>query len=155
TLKDGEFDAVVFLGDWKFLSTWAALVYLRHKPCFFWSHGILNRRKSLNNYIKLKFFKLFRCGGFLYDNRAKNILLERGYNKPLTVIYNSLDYNQQMRVLAKNNVGFNSADLFPLKAPYVIFSGRLVPERQLELLFDSVRSLKEDGIILNVLIVGN
>src|SRR5690606_29988918 len=39
--------------------------------------------------------------------------------------------------------------------PYVIFTGRLVPERKLELLFDAIKTLADEHIILNALIIGD
>src|SRR5690606_1113267 len=53
-LKKGDFDSVIIYADWKFLSTWYAIIYLKFKniPVMFWSHGFRKNKTSLNDFIK-------------------------------------------------------------------------------------------------------
>src|SRR5690606_9203900 len=66
-LKSTNFDAVIFLEDWKYLTTWMVNSYLKIKrvPTYFWSHGLLNTKKTVNNILKTYFLKTFSHGGFL------------------------------------------------------------------------------------------
>lgn len=154
-LAKNKFDAVIFLGDWKFLSTWWSLSYLKKRqiPVLFWSHGILNETKTLNNRIKLYFFNKFQFGGFLYDNRAKNIMTKMGYRNTLHVIFNSLDHKKQTLIFNKlnSNYSFNGNKV----TPYVIYSGRLEKRKELELLIESVSILKRKNIPIRALIIGD
>lgn len=155
-LKSNNFDGVIFLGDWKYISTWFAIRALRKAKihCLFWSHGILNKKKSLNNFIKYRFFKIFLAGGFLYSNEAKENLLNMGYPSNLTVIYNSLDFKMQLKVIERINNESPTNNLPEIKRPYLIFTGRLLKSRNLELLFDAMRFLNEENIYVDLIIIG-
>lgn len=155
-LRSEKFDAVIFLGDWKYLSTWWANFYLRYRgtPTFFWSHGLLNNAKNINNTLKKLFLETFSNGGFLYSKKSRDIMLERRFSKPLHVIYNSLDYHKQKKIFERTE----KIDLIlpsQLQKPYVIFSARLIPERKLELLFKALVKLKRNGNSLGLLIIGD
>ncbi|HMG82326.1 MAG TPA: glycosyltransferase [Ferruginibacter sp.] len=155
-LKQEKFDCVIFLGDWKFLSTWLAVFYLNIKrtPTLFWSHGLLNNVSSLNTSIKLLFFNRFKFGGFVYDNRAKNILASKGYSKNVNVVYNSLDYNGQVSIINS----LTDADYKTIKFPknkYVIFSGRIDERKELKLLVKALSILKSKNNIVDALIIGD
>ncbi|AKP52437.1 hypothetical protein [Cyclobacterium amurskyense] len=74
-LKDSDFDAIIFLGDRKYISTIFSLFYLRkyNIPYLFWFHGLHNNKNTLNNFIIFKFYNLFKNNGFVYDDKAKRI----------------------------------------------------------------------------------
>lgn len=153
--KEEKFDAVIFLGDWKFISTWLSVFYLKRKgiPVFFWSHGLLNELNTINNRIKMFFFNRFKNGGFVYDNRAKHIMQKRGFKKPLSVIFNSLDYERQTKILNSINNQINSPS--KRQKPYVIFSGRADKRKNLHLLLEAVSILKRRNTRVNALIIGD
>lgn len=155
-LKLNNYDAVIFLGDWKYISIFISLFYLKRKniPFLFWSHGILNTKRTLNNFLKLSFFKLFDKGGFVYDNRAKNNLKKMGYNKPISVIYNSLDYDRQKEIL-EYVLAKDTPDIISEYTPYLIFSGRVIKERKLELLFDALSILKRRKTKIKLIVFGD
>lgn len=155
-IKDNNFDAVILFADWKYLSTWGVISYLRKRniPFLFWSHGMLHDKPSITNKIKMFFFTLFDNGGFVYDNRAKRIMESKGYRNPLVVIYNSLDLDKQLQIVKSLDNTILDDDS-KIKFPYVIFSGRIIKERKLEILFDALQSLSVKGIRINALIIGD
>ena len=156
SIKRGHYELVILFADWKYISTWLVIPYLilNRTPFLFWSHGLLNKKKSLNNALKMLFFSFFKNGGFVYDNRAKIIMESKGYKNNIDVIFNSLDYEKQLKALEAiaNDSGKINQDI---NKPYVIFSGRIIAERKLELLFDAIKILHNNGVIINVLIIGD
>src|SRR5690606_23730364 len=155
-LKANQFDAVIFLGDWKYFSTWYINYYLciRGIPTYFWSHGLLNEKNGFNNFLKKLFLGTFSKGGFLYSNKARDIMLNRGFKKPLYVIYNSLDYRAQKKIISRVK---NLSTRLPngLVNPYIVFSGRLIKERKLDILFEALAKLAETNQIIGLLIIGD
>jgi glycosyltransferase involved in cell wall biosynthesis len=153
-LKNNRFDAVIFLGDWKFISTWFAVRSLQKNGvhCLFWSHGLLNKHKSLNNSLKYWFLERFRDGGFLYSHAAKQNLLSMGYPYNLTVIYNSLDFKLQVETI--NKISSEAKPGNPAH-PYLVFTGRLLADRHLELVFDAMKLLNEENIRVDLVIIGS
>lgn len=155
-LESNDFDILVFFGDWKYLSYWKAVKHFTKKntPCLFWSHGVLKNNEGFNNKLKYRFFNIFEKGGFLYSSSAKEVMKSSGYDKELSVIYNSLDYINQKKYLEYKNYK-TTEKLFSNEYPYLIFSGRFIPIRKLNLLLESIKELKNKGVYLNLLLVGN
>ena len=153
-------DVMIFLGNMYYVSTWLAALAarLRGKRVLFWGHGYRRREGSLKGWIRERFYRLGH-GILLYGNRARSIMLERGFSEDgLYVIYNSLDYERQAEIrrsTTEREVAtlrrrlFKHADL-----PTLVFIGRLEPRKRLEDLLDSVVTLKEEGLATNLLIIG-
>ena len=155
-LNNNKFDAVIFLGDWKFLSTWLAIFFLRFKktPTLFWSHGLLDNQNSINDKLKLFFLSLFSHGGFVYSYSAKKIMLSKGFNKKIDIIYNSLNYKKQIEIIKKNR----SKKHFQPKTQYksfIVFSGRLDKRKNIQLLFDCIKLLKERKEFISLVLIGD
>lgn len=151
-IKNIKPDVLVFTGDWKILSTWLYLIFCRFLKIqtYFWSHGLLDDKKSLNSFIKFLFFKCFSSGGFLYSNGAKEILKRRKFKGKLVVVYNSLNYNLQKLIAEKsNNVPSHP---FSHLQRYLIFIGRITADRQLDLLVDALSIIEDKSI--KVLLIG-
>lgn len=155
-IKSGKYNAVILFADWKYISTWFIIPYLykNNIPFLFWSHGLLNNKPSINNNLKMLFFKLFVHGGFVYDNRAKQIMQSKGYTRTLNVIYNSLNSYPKDSVAEATEPG-SVGDKVVVERPYVIFSGRLIQSRKLEVLFDAIKLLANKGVAVDALIIGN
>ncbi|WP_159634832.1 glycosyltransferase [Sphingobacterium composti Ten et al. 2007 non Yoo et al. 2007] len=148
-------DKVIFLADWKYISYWFYVLYCRYRgiKCFFWSHGLLNEKRTVNNFLKFQFHKLFN-GGAVYSMRSKKIMLKLGYTKKIWVVNNSLDFCKQKDTLNNTLNSKNLKDTSKYK-PYIIFTGRLIKERNLELLFEALKHLKALNVHLNVVILGS
>lgn len=155
TIRREKFSCLIFFGDWKYLSYWYTLFYCRRNkiPCLFWGHGVLDNKKDLNTKLKYEFLELFPKGGLLYSEKAKKTMIKGGYKKELRVIYNSIDYKKQLYY--NDNAKQEKFNLFKNDYPYVIFSGRLINIRKLDVLLKAVSILKAGNTELNVLIIGN
>lgn len=80
----------VFTGDYKCVSTWAALVICRGRgvPSALWTHGWTRRDGALRRIMKHRFYSL-ADGLILYSIRAQKLGEEAGYRKPMHVVFNS------------------------------------------------------------------
>ena len=155
-----EYDCIIYLGSPNFITTWlgALIAKIMGKPTLFWTHGFLNSN-NIKNRLKKLFFSI-PDGLLLYGNKAKNNLVSHGFkNDNLFVIYNSLDYNKQIKI--KNSI--NNNDVFELKKklfknynlPVIIFIGRLTRQKKLNNIVSITKELHNQGILVNVLFVGD
>jgi glycosyltransferase involved in cell wall biosynthesis len=156
-----EYDCTIFSGDAHYLSTWVAclLARMKKKRILMWSHGFLRDEKGVKGWIRKRFYKL-ADGMLLYHNRARDIMIKKGFRpENLYVVYNSLDYNQQIQV--RNTITnqylmelrkriFDHPDL-----PVLLFIGRLTAQKKLDYIIKSAKILHEQNIKCNVLFVGN
>lgn len=158
---DNKFDCIIFLGSMYYISTWlgAIIAKARGKRVLMWTHGYLRDERGLKGLIR----KLFYCladGFLLYGNRAKGIMENKGFNKDsIFVVYNSLDYRAQsdircafseVEAVETRNKLFQNSQLGTL-----IFTGRLIRSKRVDLLLEALIELRLRGLLLNLIIVGD
>src|SRR5688572_242184 len=100
---DNRFDAIIYLGNPHFISTWmsAALARLNGRMVFFWTHGWTRNEYGLKGWLRRLFYKLPHAL-MLYGHTAKMAGIEHGFpTENLHVIYNSLDYEAQKKIRGK------------------------------------------------------
>lgn len=144
------------IGEPYCLSTWFILFFSKflNKKVYLWSHGWYGDEGVFKSLIKTCFFKLANKV-FLYGNYAKNIMLKKGFKKDrLIVIYNSLNYDLQLKVrkkLKKTNI---YKDYFNNNLPVLIYIGRIQKVKRLDLLIESISVLKSQEKQVNLVIIG-
>ncbi len=121
----------------------------------FWTHGWYGRENIIQTWIKKSY--LSRIDGFLlYNERAKRIMIDLGFSESkLHVIYNSLDYNRQLierQLLKKEPIIFEH---FKNKNKNIIFIGRLISTKQLNLILYAIAKLKKIGEYYNIIFIGD
>jgi glycosyltransferase involved in cell wall biosynthesis len=155
----GEYDSIILLGNPYSITNWIVAILLKiiGKPFYFWAHAIIRNQKR--DKIKVHFYKLAN-GLFLYGNWSKNRLLEFGFKEEkLHVIYNSLDYKNQLKI--RNNLDLDQIKKFRFSAlknnnlPTLLFIGRLIPDKKLDLLILAMSKLVEKNKKINLIIVGD
>lgn len=147
------------LGDPHCLSNWwiAAKTKLFHKDkkVYFWTHGWYGKESKVTRIIKKVFFNL-ADGIFLYGNHARNLMIKEGFDlEKLYTIHNSLDYASQVNLrnsLTESNI---YKEHFKNDFPTIIFIGRLTPVKKLDMLVDAVKLLKDEGVNVNLVFVGD
>ena len=154
------YDRFLMLGETKNLSTWLFCIRMRlfhpKKKVYFWSHGFYGKENRIERFIKKILFKLPKGGTFLYGNYARDLMIKEGFNpEKLFVIHNSLDYDRQIELRNKQKQIDIYKDHFNNNNPNIIFIGRLTPVKHLDLLINSIKILKERGIIVNLTFVGD
>lgn len=156
-----DLDALIYLGNPYFVSTWlsALLARLTHKRVLFWTHGWTRSETGVKAWLRWTFYKL-ADGLLLYGHMAKMTGLAKGFApEKLHVIYNSLDYESQKKARASITPEKLSAlreQLFREPGrPVVICCARLTHLCRLDLLLEAQAKLKQEGHLINVLLVGD
>ncbi|WP_220462793.1 glycosyltransferase [Flaviflexus equikiangi] len=144
-----NYDAVIFLGDWKYLSTWIGqiIVRLRGRKSFLWTIGWHRPETGFKSFLRKTFYNLSHKL-LLYGVDGRDIGCRSGFSaKKMAVVGNSHDI--------KANPQLNS-ESFPysencLRVGAVI---RLQESRRFDLLFHAVKKIKNRGIGCQIVLVG-
>lgn len=159
-IKAEKFDAVIFLGDIRFISTWLALLILRlkGKKTFLWTHGLSGKENWIHVQAKLLFLQLSH-GAFLYNNRAKKLYQQHGVaESKLIPIYNSLNFEETERYRINYNGSMKEQLLSSFRNPRlpVIFCiGRLNKIKKISMLIEAIDILKNNNTYVNCYIIGD
>ena len=155
-----DIDAIIFLGNANFLSTWVAAITARltRKRVLFWTHGWLQEERGMKAAFRNLFYRL-ADGLLLYGHRAKRIGVHNGFPaETLYVVYNSLDYQTQKEIrmgASYDHLKHIRSQLFPdSHAPVLICTGRLVKPKDFGLLLEAMSLLQEQGFKSCLLLVG-
>lgn len=153
-----EYDAVIFLGDAQFISTWlgAIIARMRGKTIVMWTHGGRRHETGAKGRIRQLFYSL-ADGLMVYGKRGQDLLIKAGKAAGrVTVIYNSLDYDRQkaLRDKSSSRSDLRRARSIPVDSLVVIWVGRIVPGRNLDLLFSAAAHISCHRE-LRILIVGD
>lgn len=160
-LKKNKYDAVIFLGNIYYISTWVALFYLKIKKrkIYFWTHGVTSSEKGLKWFMRKTFYNL-SDGLLLYGNEAKKVMVKNGFpEKKLFVIYNSLNYKKQLEyreTITEEIVDNLKSSLFKEPSiPLIVFVGRLTQQKKLNMLIEASEKLHKQNFKINTLFVGD
>lgn len=154
-------DAVICLGN-QSLSNMLIRIYcrLRGIPIIEWTQGVLTPENGWKWFLR-KIFLRFSNVFLLYGNVARKFLSERGFDdNKLFVVYNSLDYDNQVRVrssISKEDVR-KIREKFGLTQPedrLLFHTGRLQKKYNLPFLFDALKELKQKGRRVFLVLVGD
>lgn len=160
---DRDVDTVIYLGVWKWPSTWiaACLSRLRGQRVLFWTHGWRGPDRGIVRTIRKTFYRLAH-GMLLYGNGAKGIGIDEGFaSRNLYVVYNSIgalsEAHETLHASGEERKELRKA-LFPEtppETPVVCCSSRLDVRRRLDLLLDAAALLGADGHPINILLIGD
>lgn len=156
-----DLDLYIVLGNPNSISTWLCLFIakIRNIQIFIWSHGYLSDETGLKGLIRKFFYKL-ADKHLLYGNKAKEIMLKKGFSeKELHVIYNSLDYEKQKdyreRLKYDDRLEIRKKFNFSEKSITFVTIGRLVEKFKLEQIIEVIKIMTEKGIDANLIIIGD
>lgn len=152
-----NYTSFLILGEYYCLSNWlfVLLARVRGKKVYMWTHGWYGNEGFIKSLIKKTFFNL-SDGIFLYGEYAKRLMIERDFNGDrLHVIYNSLDYFQQIAIRSKISPTRILSSYFNNNYYNVIFIGRLTNAKKLDLALRALALLKDRGFGVNMVIVGS
>lgn len=144
----------VVAGAWD-LSSWV-LIFLcafTKKKVYSWSHGMYGRETGIRLWLKRLFFKL--CDkNIVYNERSRNLMIDGGINPDNVIsVHNSLDYNVQLQY--RNSFSDIYRKHFNNSNPVLFFIGRLIEDKQLNLLIEVAFLLKKKGKPVNVVLIGD
>lgn len=159
---DNSYDAIIFLGNWKYIVTWPSVITakLTGKKILFWTHGWIKNEKGIVGLVRNLFYSL-SDGLLLYGNRAKEICIDKGWDtNRLAVVYNSLDYPQQIKLREK--LTQQSRDELRTRiwgdssTPVIVSIGRITKRKQIDMLLHSANYIwNVYSKKVNVLVIGD
>lgn len=153
-------DAVIFLGDAHFLSTWVAAFLCRilQIRVLMWTHGLLRHERGAKAVLRRAYYSLAH-GLLLYGERARRLLASIGYPQSRThVIYNSLDHTTQLAVresLLSRSPAAIKREMIGTDSTTLVFSGRLERFKGLDLLLRAVAALRASIPDLTIVCIGD
>jgi glycosyltransferase involved in cell wall biosynthesis len=157
TLFFKNYSGYIILGEYYCLSTWFLLFLgkFSKKKIFLWSHGWYGNESVVKRLVKKVFFNL-SDSIFLYGNYARELMIEEGFSlKKLHVIYNSLDYSRQLSIREKLKATSVFTDYFRNDDKVLIFIGRLTKVKKLDQVIRACESLRNRGLFVNLVFIGN
>lgn len=151
-----DYKKYIVLGQPYDISTWVLLIFakLLRKKVYLWSHGWYGRENSIKKYIKKVFFGLAE-GVLLYGDYARNLMIKNGFNpNKLFVIYNSLDYDNQLIIRKQLKESYIYKEHFGNDFPVLLFVGRLTKVKRLDLLVEIINMSIKNNKPLNLIFIG-
>jgi glycosyltransferase involved in cell wall biosynthesis len=156
-----RFDALILLGNAMWPTTWLAAIVgrLTGKRVLFWTHGWQRREAGVKGLIRNTFYRLAHAL-LLYGHNAKIVGISHAFDPArLHVIYNSLDYDRQVRVresLTDEGIAARRAACYGDDGiPGVMAITRLQPAKKLGMLIDAAAICRDRGTPLTLLFVGD
>lgn len=158
-LKLDSYYAIIAAPVIKCTSIWWLVYHFGSKKqgpkVFFWSHGWYGKETIIEKIVK-RIFHLKVDGFLLYNNRAKDLMINIGFDKSkLHVVYNSLDYDKQILIRKSLQSSKVYLEHFMNSNKNIVFIGRLTKVKRFDLLIDAVTQLKYRGELVNVTFIGD
>lgn len=151
-----RFQAYIFLGDAKHMSTWTAAIFARltKTPVFFWTIGWIRPEKGAHRLYKMAFYRLAETL-LVYGEGGKALGARLGYpQNRMTVVYNSSSAPISATPIEPERLVRFAAALPPEGEQVLGAVLRLNPEKQLAKLIEACAQLRSEGREVSVLLVG-
>lgn len=150
------YENYIMTGELSGATTWLAMILAKilGKKVYLWSHGWYARDGKVKSFFRKLFFSL-SYKVLLYGDFAKELMMKHGFKEEKLIgIYNSLDYDTQLKV--RNELTYTEifSKKFGNSYPTLSYVGRIQKWKRLDLLIDAMAQLKKDGLPLNLIIIG-
>jgi 1,2-diacylglycerol 3-alpha-glucosyltransferase len=155
----GRYDCFIFLGNAAWPATWLAALgaRLRGRRVLFWTHGWTRPDRGFKCTLRSTFYRLAHAL-LLYGHHARDIGLHQGFAPArLQVIYNSLDFELQQRLIAaiaEEDRDRLRRELFGSTDPVVLASARLTLVKRFDVLVAALGIVNRSRKV-NLLLVGD
>lgn len=138
------------------LSYWFMIIlsWFSKKKVMSWSHGMYGRETGIRKFIKVLYYKLCETN-FVYNDRAKKLMIQSGIKcTKICTVYNSMDTDHDLAIrkqLKKKDV---YSSYFNNSNPVIIFVGRVIKDKKLDLMVKAMPILRDKGCPVNFFVVG-
>lgn len=153
-----KYDVFLMIGESWNLSVWRFCIqskFFKNKRIYFWSHGWYGKETTLESFLKRRLNNM-ATGIFLYGDYAKELMLKEGFSpNKLHVIYNSLDYSNQIKVRDQLKSSSIYSDHFKNNNPNLFFVGRLTPVKKLDMILRALDAERKKGKYFNMTFIGS
>lgn len=154
-------DVYIILANPNSVTSWLCMLTARviGVRVLAWSHGFLSDEKGFKGRIRALFYKLPH-GHLLYGNRAKDIMVSKGFDpKKIDVIYNSLDYGKQSALRdalgLEDRVNLRKKLKIPENALVLVSIGRLMSKLKIDQAIEAVKKMDQQGRNIYLLVIGD
>lgn len=147
----------ILTADIYYLINWLVLIYAKctGKKVYFWTHG---QNRIITKRLGKLFFGSFFAhvdGIFMYNHANCKFMESFGCKKDrLHVIHNSLDTHSQSAIYESLRKTDIYKEHFNNDNPTLIFIGRVLEARKLDLLVKAMALLRQNGYLVNCAIIG-
>lgn len=151
-----SYDCYILDGEPYNVSSWVVLLVAKvlHKQTIGWTHGWYGRETRIKRWVKRCYFAL-HSHLLVYSERAIKLMQAEGIAPhKMSCIANSLDSDRLKAIRATLNPTTVYSSHFHNTLPTLIYCGRVQRSKRIDLLLEAVRNLREEGMPLNVVIVG-
>lgn len=148
-----RFQAVIFLGDQSYVSTWLAAIVCRmfRVRVMMWTHGWSRHEIGARRLSRLTFYAIANHL-LVYGNRARDLGVKLGYPaEKITVIYNSLSTRDEV---ISRQAGVDLAAAVKSDPPVLLCVGRLTARKKLDVLLDLAERLGRRGVPVRLWFIG-
>ncbi len=155
-LRERRPDVVIFLGNCKYISTWIAGLALKsqRKGVLFWTIGWHRPEAGLRRLYRILFYRI-ADQLLIYANVGKDIGIRMGYpDRRMTVIFNSSSSPIDSECADPSAIRELLLKLPPLGQPVATAVIRLNPVKHLDMLIVAASIVRERGVPVSVMLVG-
>ena len=146
----------IITGELYCISSWLLLLLntLTGRKTYFWSHGYYGNEGGLKKIFKKIFFGL-SDKVLLYGDYARNIMIKEGFKpEKLLTIYNSLDYDIQIKLRKNLRDTLVYKQHFNNPGPVLLYIGRIQRVKKIELLIEALFKLQRRKSFCNLILIG-
>lgn len=152
-----EYTHYILTGEPYVVSNWIIILYalICRKKILLWTHGVYSK---VDKFWTRLYLKLFYGSAhlLLYGESVTDYMLDLGCRKSrISYIHNSLDTDLQSTIYSKQLKSDVYLNLFKNDNPVVIYIGRIQKVKKLDHLVYAIKRLKQDGHIVNLMLVGS
>ena len=151
-----NYDYFVLSGEPFCISYWVILLLtkLLGKKTVTWTHGFYGREGGVKKVVKRLFFKFF-TKIMVYSDYSIGLMKKEGINtQKMFCVANALDSDRQLVIRQKLTKTDIFSSHFGNDDPVVFYIGRIQKVKRLDLLVESFKKLKDEGVKCNLVIVG-
>lgn len=155
---NNEYTHYIITGSNAMIINWKILIYskLTGKKVYIWCHGE-------HAFIKKRWLRIFQRtfynlaeGLLIYHEYSSSYMIELGCNpQKLYYIHNSLDTNLQTTIYNEIRESSIYQDYFKNDYPTLIYIGRIQKVKKIDQIISAMNILKDEGVLLNLIIVGS
>ena len=154
-----DYDTYILYASPRCVSFWFFLILRKmlypKKRVYGWTHGMLGKEGKRTWWVYNLMFRLL-TGAFIYNERSTRLMMKRGIpSYKLHTIYNSLNYDEQLKLRNSLSNSGLFLDHFKNENPNIVFIGRLTKVKRFDLLIDAIANLKGRGEFYNVTFIGD
>lgn len=140
------------------ITMWLFLFILKffpNKKVYTWTHGMYGYESKRQLFFK-KLQYIMCDGEFVYGDYAIRLMSEKGYSpQKLFPIHNSLNYDEQLQLRKSGLKSLVYKEHFGNDYPVLVVIGRLNKRKKLPMLLEAAAVLKQQGLIVNVVMIGD